>query len=198
MIRQMLTGVRNLYFFRFGLPSSSPSQPLQSLRKLSGASSILSEDDLVTLLEQPSWSMNSLLDVPSHAKSQSTISQQQLHRLLRLSALPLPTSADEEAKMLNTLSSQLNFVRVIQLVDTTGVQPLQNIRDETTQAKRETEINLDCLKEELNNEEIIGPSRRIKGKRATPVNNQTVQDPDLLAHAPKKLGRYIVVDTKKQ
>ena len=184
--------------FCLSRPSLRVASFSQSLGKTLIVSSALSENDLAALLEQPSWSVNSLLDVPSRATLQSAISQTQLHHLLRLSALPLPISDEEETKMKTTLTSQLHFVQAIQDVDTTGVQPLQCIRDETTQATVENEINLEVLKEELDKEEVIGPSRRIKGGKAMAVNTQSVQEPDLLAQAPKKVGRYILVDTRNQ
>ncbi|MCJ1242373.1 hypothetical protein MMC14_010381 [Varicellaria rhodocarpa] len=171
---------------------------LQPLRRSLNISTLLSENCLPTLFEEPSWSVNSLLDVSYQVKPVPAITQTQLHRLLRLSALPPPTSEDEEAKILKTLASQLHFVQAIQNIDTTGIEPLRSIKDETTQAKMENEINLDSLKEEFGNEEIVGPSRRIRRKQILPVATSNVENWDALFHVPKKVGRYIVVETGKQ
>ncbi|KAL9119226.1 MAG: hypothetical protein Q9187_004222 [Circinaria calcarea] len=130
-------------------------------------------------------------------KPDEEITQKQLHHLLRLSALPLPTSNMEEAKMIQTLKSSLRFVRAIQDIDTTGVRPLQGIRDETEAAEMENEINMESLKADLDKEEVVGPSRRIKRRKDIPVDTQDVEEWDPLARASKTAGRYIVVETGK-
>lgn len=90
----------------------------------------------------PTWSVrrsllpSSLSPSPSASPDNKeeptqTITSKTLHHLLRLSALPPPANAAEEASMLATLGTQLHFVRDIQSVDTTGVEPLSAIRDET-------------------------------------------------------------------
>ena len=152
------------------------------------------------ILSEPTWSVKSLLGTEEKdSLSPSTtpkITQKELHHLLRLSALPKPKSNEEEEKMVKTLESQLHFVRAIQNVDTTGVKPLQAIRDETKAAEREQEITLESLNAELEKEEVVGPSRRIK-RKSVPVDTKSVEDWDPLERAPKKFGRYIVVETGK-
>ncbi|KAI0974789.1 hypothetical protein F4678DRAFT_350907 [Xylaria arbuscula] len=122
---------------------------------------------LAPLLSRPTWSVRSLL--PGH-QAPTSISAKTLHHLLRLSALPLPRNAAEEATMLATLSSQLHFVRAIQGVDTTGVAPLRAIRDETTAGLREQTVGLEELRHALEAEDIVGHARRPR-RRRTPRSN---------------------------
>lgn len=151
--------------------------------------------DIESLLSKPSWSVKSLHDNQQSDKPTETISQGQLHHLLRLSALPLPKSRDEETEMIRTLESQLHFVQAIQSVNTTGVEPLVSIRDETEQARAENEITVESLQDELDQEEVVGMARRIRRKPSTIVRN--AEACDVLGQAPKKVGRYVVVKTKK-
>ncbi|KAI0187187.1 DUF726 domain protein [Xylaria flabelliformis] len=118
--------------------------------------------DLPSLLSQPTWSVRSLLP---QASQPSTITSKTLHHLLRLSALPLPQSPEEESQMLATLSSQLHFVRAIQGVDTTDVAPLRVIRDETAAGLREQTIGLAELREALEAEDVVGHARRPRRRR---------------------------------
>lgn len=100
--------------------------------------------------------------------------------------------------MINTLESQLHFVRAIQSVDTTGVEPLRSIRDETRQAEKENAVTLESMKEELDNEEVVGHSRRIMKKKSAAVDMDEPNKWDPLALASKKIGRYVVVETGKK
>ena len=93
--------------------------------------------DVEELLSKPTWSVSSLLPPKDPSPESPQISSKQLHHLLRLSALPPPKDEAEEAKMLSTLSSQLHFVKDIQSVDTTGVEPLRSLRDETAEGEKE-------------------------------------------------------------
>ena len=99
--------------------------------------------------------------------------------------------------MIKTLESQLHFVRAIQSVDTAGVQPLQSIRDETKEAVKENEITLESLQGELDKEEVIGRSRRIRRRKDLVITRQNNENFDPLAQVSKKIGRYIVVETSK-
>lgn len=97
--------------------------------------------------------------------------------------------------MLSTLSSQLHFVKDVQNVDTTGIEPLRSLRDETTQGEKEAELGLEALKDALGKEEIRGKHhKRIRRKR------EGVQDDkwDVLGTASKKVGRYFVVEGGKE
>lgn len=100
--------------------------------------------------------------------------------------------------MIKTLESQLHFVRAIQSVDTSGVRPLQSIRDETVEAERENEITVESLGDAFAKEETVpGKTRRIRRWRDLPIDTEGVEAWDALAQAPKKIGRYFVVDTGK-
>ncbi|KAI0900929.1 hypothetical protein F4806DRAFT_174915 [Annulohypoxylon nitens] len=165
--------------------------------------------DLASILSKPTWSVRSLLpssSTDSTTTSSPTITPQTLHHLLRLSALPPPKSEEEESKMLSTLESQLQFVRAIREVDTTGVEPLRAIRDETAQGMREQTISLDQLKEALAKEDVVGHARRPRrrrvekntGKGRQKVEDKTgssVEDWDVLGGASETAGRYFVVRT---
>ncbi|KAH7040745.1 uncharacterized protein B0I36DRAFT_14869 [Microdochium trichocladiopsis] len=147
------------------------------------------------ILSKPTWSVRSLLPPPSdssHPLHDGEISSKTLHHLLRLSALPPPASPAEEEDMLKTLSSQLHFVRAIQQVDTTGVEPLRSIRDETVEGLKQQTIGLQELKEALSNEDIVGHGRRPRRKRA-PTVEPGVEDWNVQANASETVGPYFVV-----
>jgi hypothetical protein len=99
--------------------------------------------------------------------------------------------------MLQTLHSQLHFVRDIQNVNTEGVEPLQSIRDETEEGIREATIGIEELKEALAAEAIKGRNRRPKRRRGDPVDTKGVEDWDVLGTASEKdetsLGSFFVV-----
>ncbi|MCJ1230498.1 hypothetical protein MMC12_007172 [Toensbergia leucococca] len=153
--------------------------------------------EIAAMLAKPSWSVQSLFETQVAPQSDTAISKTQLHHLLRLSALPLPTSEAEEASMIKNLESQLQFVKAIQQVDTEGVKPLQSIRDESEEAEKENEIGLETLREEFEKEVVVGRRGRIRKKKDLPVDTTGVEDWDALAQAPKRLGRYFVVNTEK-
>lgn len=156
--------------------------------------------DIRKMLESPSWSTASLLgdDDIGGAATEPAITQKQLHHLLRLSALPLPKTNTQEAKMIKDLEAQLKFVQAIQKLDTEGVEPLQCIRDETQQGERESMITVESLREEFDKEMVLGKRGRIiRKKDLPPVEEEDMGDWDRLAQAPKKVGRYFVVETDK-
>lgn len=160
------------------------------------SSSSSTEREIAEILGEPSWSVKSLLPSEEQAAASPQVTPKQLHHLLRLSALPPPANTDEEAKMLKTLNSQLHFVREIQKVDTTGVEPLRSLRDET--ATEANEITMDDLKEAFAAEEIVGNKhKRIRRRRDIPVDTRGAEDWDVLAYAERKVGRYFVVDSTK-
>lgn len=158
------------------------------------------------ILSEPTWSVRSLLppstasaspnaQAASGPKQEEEITPQTLHHLLRLSALPPPSSPDEEAQLLNTLRSQLHFVRSIQSIDTTGVKPLVSIRDETAEGVQEQTIRLETLREALGSEDVIGHNKRPRRRRQEGRKEQIkgVEDWDVLKGASEKVGRYFVV-----
>jgi Asp-tRNA(Asn)/Glu-tRNA(Gln) amidotransferase C subunit len=153
-------------------------------------------------LRQPTWSVKSLLPDPdlSSATEQQTpsISPKQLHHLLRLSALPQPKDAAEESSMLKTLETQLHFVREIQKVDTTGVEPLVSIRDETPEAREENTITLASLQKHLDAEEKVGKNGRVRRVVRKDPELAKAEDWDLFKMSEgKTLGRFFVVRKQK-
>lgn len=154
-------------------------------------------DQLEELLARPTWSVESLLPPKTRAPDAPQISSKQLHHLLRLSALPLPETSEQEQKMLDTLAAQLHFVGEIQRVDTTNVKPLRAIRDETQAAEEEQTIGLGILKEALAKEDTIGKWHRRIQRGMHPVDAKDVEDWDVLGSAEKKSGKYFVVESER-
>lgn len=169
------------------LPKSIAKQRLHLSSKATTAQKILS---------QPTWSVRSLL---SNDEAPENISPKQLHHLLRLSALPLPKSKEEDDSMIATLQSQLQFVRAVQRVDTKGVEPLQAVRDETEKAVKESTIGLDSLKDFLQKEEHAGHYKRPRRVKTEP-SPETIEaeDWDALSTASRKAGKYFVVESAKK
>ncbi len=103
--------------------------------------------------------------------------------------------------MISELQSQLQFVRAIQEVDTDGVEPLVALRDETEEGEKEGTIGLEEMRGELGKEEVVGMRGRIVRRRSAEGEGEGGKegagDLDLLAQAPRRLGRYVVVDTAK-
>ena len=149
--------------------------------------------DVHALLSKPTWSVASLL--PQRDQTPE-VSSKQLHHLLRLSALPPPKDAAEETEMLSTLSSQLHFVKEIQRVDTTGVEPLRSLRDETAEGEKDAELGMEALKDALAQEEVRGKfHKRIRRRREQAVERADKEEKwDVLGTAEKKVGRYFVVE----
>ncbi|KAF5511705.1 Glutamyl-tRNA(Gln) amidotransferase subunit F [Colletotrichum siamense] len=152
------------------------------------------------VLAQPTWSVASLLPKSDDAKStaEEPITRSKLHHLLRLSALPLPETEAEEAAMLRTLHSQLHFVRDVQSVDTSGVEPLRSLRDETTEGIAEATIGLQQLSEVLGKEVRFGHKKRPKRQRGNKVDTKGVEDWNPLETASRTAGKYFVVQSKKE
>ena len=105
--------------------------------------------------------------------------------------------------MISDLQSQLEFVKAIQEVDTEGVEPLVALRDETEEGVKEGTIGLEEMRAELEKEEVVGMRGRIVRRKGVKVQRKGGGGKeeglglDLLAQAPRKLGRYVVVDTAK-
>ncbi|OAK98396.1 hypothetical protein IQ06DRAFT_192839, partial [Phaeosphaeriaceae sp. SRC1lsM3a] len=154
-------------------------------------------DELEQLLAEPIWSVESLLPPTTQPLDAPKISAQQLHHLLRLSALPPPETPEQEQKMLDTLAAQLHFVGKIQEVDTTGVEPLRAIRDETAAAEEEQTITLATLAEALESEKVIGTYHKRIQRDTTPLDAKDAEDWDVLGSAERKAGKYFVVDSER-
>lgn len=151
--------------------------------------------DIAAILSKPTWSVRSLLpptSTPPNHHQQQEISPKTLRHLLRLSALPPPASPVEETELLNTLSSQLHFVQAIQHVDTTGVEPMRSVRDETSEGLKAQTIGLQELQDALGNEDIMGHARRPRRRRAPKMEPGT-EDWNVLANASETVGPFFVV-----
>ena len=100
--------------------------------------------------------------------------------------------------MQRELQSQLKFVKAIQNFEIgDDVKPLQSIRDETEEGMKEQEYTPETLKGELEKEEVVGKRGRIRRKMGAQPANRDQEKWDLLSLAPKKVGRYVLVDTAK-
>ncbi|KAK4154126.1 hypothetical protein C8A00DRAFT_33078 [Chaetomidium leptoderma] len=176
------------------------------------------QHDPYTLLSQPTWSIRTLLPPPpsspakeSEKEEENEIKAAQLTHLLRLSALPQPTTPSQTSNMLATLHAQLRFVRDIQRVHTDGVAPLSSIRDETHAGLREAAVTTATLRAALAEEEVFGRCRRPrrrrrqdnikrdnssgggKGGRPGVEEEKEAEDCDVLGAAGERVGRYFVV-----
>lgn len=101
--------------------------------------------------------------------------------------------------MLKTLETQLHFVREIQKVDTTGVEPLVSIRDETPEAREEDTITLADLQEDLDAEEKVGKNGRVRRVPKDDPKAKKAEDWDLFRMAEgKTIGRFFVVRKQKE
>lgn len=214
---QQPTGIR--HETRRGLSSSSTPAP--SPREI---------------LARPTWSVRSLLPsqpssstgtssppppsssspptTPEVEAEEEEITPATLRHLLRLSALPPPADAGEEARLLGTLRAQLGFVRAVRAVPTADVRPLRAIRDETAAGvAADQTVRLADLAGALAREDIVGHGRRPRRRRGPARNAQEekeaaeqqqkqqqvqtqisgVEDWDVLAGAGMTAGRYFVV-----
>lgn len=154
------------------------------------------DPEVSSLLERPSWSVRSLLPKASATDDAPPVTSKQLHHLFRLSALPPPETAEQEKKTMSTLSAQLHFVREVQSVDTTGVEPLRSIRDETPEAIKDSEITVDRLRHVLDMEEVQETGRIRRKKQRVSEDTIQAENWDVLAQASRKSGRYFVVETE--
>lgn len=161
-----------------GAPRRPPRAPFQR---------ILPSKRIEAALSQPSWSVRSLLpendatpfldrsrNESSTAPASQEITREKLHHLLNLSALPLPKTLAEEQSLLKTLRDQIHFVREIQKVDTTNVEPLRAISDETAAHIEESTVTLEDLREALDQEEVVGRNGRIRKKVRRDTNGDEI------------------------
>lgn len=99
--------------------------------------------------------------------------------------------------MLDTLSSQLHFVRAVQQVDTTGVEPLRALRDETAGGERENTYNMESMRDALEGEEVVGKHhKRIRRKPLQQDDDKTIEAEswNVLGHAQRTVGKFFVVE----
>ncbi|OQO08300.1 hypothetical protein B0A48_06170 [Cryoendolithus antarcticus] len=184
------------------LRSALRCRPIPSLRRnlTRFNSTTPSPIDVAALLSKPTWSVTSLLTAasPSTSTITSAITSKQLHHLLRLSALPPPASEAEVSGLLASLSQHLYFVNEIQSVDTTAVEPLQGLRDETKQGEKESELGLEALKEALGKEKVVGRYHRrirrvrdgVKGKGREGVEEEMGDVMDAAARNGSHMQKY--------
>ena len=181
----------------------APLQPVLKLHVRS-TSSKPQFDDIAKALSTPSWSVSSLLHSPTEDGEQPRITIKQLHHLLRLSALPIPSSSDDEDAMLRTLSSQLHFVQNIQNVDTEGVEPLRSVSDTTAEGMKELEIKVEDMEDALQGEELVQFANRTrwktKGSKLVDIGPrgslEGLESWKPLRLASRKDGNFFVVDVK--
>ncbi|KHO02029.1 DUF726 domain-containing protein [Metarhizium album ARSEF 1941] len=153
------------------------------------------------ILSKPTWSVTSLRHHPpaaptARAAPTEEITRSQLHHLLRLAALPLPQTPSEEDTMISTLREQLHFVRAVQRVDTTGVEPLCAIRDETDEARRENTVTLADMRPLLDAEEHVGHYKRPRRVRAK-IEDESSEKWHVLGTANRRAGKYLVVESQR-
>ena len=99
---------------------------------------------------------------------------------------------------MDTLAAQLHFVKEMQKVDTTGIEPLRAIRDETKAAEKEQEVTLETLKDALAQEEVVGKFyKRIRRKAETTKPERQPKGWDPLSQAKRTSGKFFVVDSGK-
>lgn len=98
--------------------------------------------------------------------------------------------------MIATLQSQLHFVRDIQRVDVSGVEPLRSIRDETSEGMAEATIGVEELREALSEEIAFGRAKRPRRQKKA-LDMAGVEDWNALQTASRKAGRYFVVRSAK-
>ncbi|PHH82911.1 hypothetical protein CDD82_4345 [Ophiocordyceps australis] len=175
-----------------------------SLSRL-GRALVSSQSAAHQMLSTPTWSTASLLESDAHQDQDTpsnAITPAQLHHLLRLAALPLPKSPDDQGKMLDTLRHQLLFVHAVQRVDAAGVEPLAAIRDETAQGLGEATIGLDHVQPALDAEIPRGHYRRPRRPRhdsnTGPKAQVDEEKWDPLALASKRVGKYFVVESAQR
>lgn len=185
--------VLQLYNFKSGFNRHTAGASTRSL------SSTPCDDDISKLLSKPFWSVRSLLPPASEgAEYAEKVSLEQLSHLLRLSALPQPANEAEQKELLETLQSQIHFVKEIQKVDTTNVVPLAAIRDETPEAIAESRLRVKNLKDAFAQEKPVGRNGRIQRQKASAPETSATEQWNPLEMASQTAGRYFVVQKKKK
>lgn len=152
-----------------------------------------------SMLAQPSWSVRSLLPRSESAETKQ-VGRKQLHHLLKLSALPLPKNEEEEQRMVRTLESQIHFVKEIQKINTTGVEPLVAIRDETTESVEEQTITLETLQPYLDKEQKVGANGTIRRQKPAEMIRDSGWNPFEMGKGKetRRKGKYFFVKKQKE
>lgn len=102
--------------------------------------------------------------------------------------------------MLKTLESQIHFVKKIQKIDTTGVEPLVAIRDETAESIREQTISLATLQPYLDREKKVGGNGTIRRQKPAEMIRDSGWNPFEMGkgRATRKKGKYFYVTKQKE
>jgi Asp-tRNA(Asn)/Glu-tRNA(Gln) amidotransferase C subunit len=187
------------------------------------------------LLERPTWSVASLLPPratatkrPSAARNTNPstkiqfqedtqeITREKLRHLLKLSALPPPKDQAEEEEMLSTLRSQVHFVKEIQKVDTSGVEPLVAIRDETRDHIWASMVTAEKLEQFFVQEDRVGDNGTIRRQKDnsivisgdshvspySQIKRDAVEQPFLMARdnpaQGRRIGQYFYVKRRSK
>lgn len=175
------------------------TQPARQLSSSRVEPQRLDRQQIEELLSKPTWSVRALLPTEEQIASNTEVTPDQVQHLLRLCALPPPETPEQEARILRDLRAQLHFVKEIQKVDTTGVAPLGSIKDETAAGEKEIEINMNTLKDALEQEQIIGKyHKRIRRRRDMIHDAKEAEDWNVLGQAPRKVGRFFVVESAER
>ncbi|ROT43413.1 hypothetical protein SODALDRAFT_336768 [Sodiomyces alkalinus F11] len=188
-------------------PAPTPTR----IRRVSSSPALTSNVAAKDILASPTWSVASLLSPPPSEQRQrqqilqhvgAEISPDKLHHLLRLSALPRPPTPAAESALLASLHSHLLFVRAVQAVDTTGVEPLRALRDETDRGRREATIGLTEIRSALESEVRLGHRRRPRRVRDKDMHGndpevRAAEDWQPLNTATRTAGKYFVVRSGK-
>ncbi|PLN81009.1 DUF726-domain-containing protein [Aspergillus taichungensis] len=150
--------------------------------------------DFEAILAKPTWSTRALLPDKTSRATSPSVTPEQLRHLLRLSALPQPSSKEQEKKMLEDLEDQIHFVKEIQRVDASNVEPLQSILDESPEAVKEKTIGLQQLKTAMSKERVVGRHKRIQrieGERNERPDGDA-WDGNALGYASRTKGKFFV------
>jgi Asp-tRNA(Asn)/Glu-tRNA(Gln) amidotransferase C subunit len=170
------------------------------LKRWQSTSPTTSRLDIEALLGGPTWSVSSLLPTAkfSDLQTEQPMTSEKLHHLLRLSALEPPSTSEEEEKMLRTLSDQLHFVRAVQAADTTGVEPLRALRDESEEDEclEEKRVMKEC-EAAFEKEEILGQwHKRIRRRRDELPSkiDEAIENWQPVNASARKSGKYFLVE----
>lgn len=101
--------------------------------------------------------------------------------------------------MLETLESQIHFVKEVQKVNTDGVEPLVAIRDETAESIEEQTITLNKLQPYLDQEEKVGKNGTIRRRKPSEMVTNSGWDPFDLGEGKesRRIGKYFYVKKEK-
>ncbi|KHJ32222.1 putative duf726 domain-containing protein [Erysiphe necator] len=142
------------------------------------------DDDIDKFLAEPTWSTTYEYGQKGKKNPKDKfenpqdilISNEEIQKLLRLSALPSPHDPSQLEDLREDLQSQLNFVRKIQCVNTEGIKPLVCVRDETTEGLQESTITLNDLQVALSNEYRKGKYQRPRKQESHILTEETEWD----------------------